>query len=198
MNPANPGAMPAAPQELPEFTPPTRRLLEEVEARSEAEVSRCYHCGACANGCPFTGAMDYRPNQVLRLLQYGMRQEVLSCNTIWICVGCHTCSSECPMAIDIAAVMETLRHLAVEEGVAIARPDILDFHEAVLRSLESNGRAHKLGIMLRHKVRTRSWFRDMDVGLRMLAKRKLDLRPSRIQALHEIKDLFSCYWRESK
>jgi heterodisulfide reductase subunit C len=176
----------------------SRSLGREVMERSGTNLYSCYHCGSCANGCPFIQAMDYPPNVVLRLLQYGMRQEVLQCGTIWICVGCHTCSSQCPMAIDMAAIMETLRHKAVEEGVAIARPDILDFHEDVLQSLERHGRAHKLGIMLRHKVRTRRWFRDMDLGLKLLAKRKLDLRASRIKNTGEIKSLFQCYWRESK
>ena len=59
------------------------------------------------------------------LLQYGLRQEALSSATIWMCVGYHTCSSECPMAIDMAAVMDTLRHMALEEGVILAQPEPL-------------------------------------------------------------------------
>jgi len=141
--------------------------------------------------------MDYPPNAVLRLLQYGMTQEALTCKTIWVCVGCHTCSSQCPMGIDLAAVMDTLRLMAVEEGVAIGSPHILDFHEEVLRSLERYGRAHKLGIMLRHKMSTKSWFKDLDVGLKMLAKRKLDLWPSKVKDIKEIAGLFQCYWRET-
>ena len=65
--------------------------------------------------------------------------------------------------------------MAVEEGVAIGSPHILDFHEEVLRSLERYGRARKLGIMLGHKRRPRAGSKDLDVGLKMLAKRKLDL-----------------------
>ena len=174
-----------------------RSLADAVMARSGTNLKACYQCQACAAGCPFVKAMDYPPNAVLRLLQYGMTQEVLTCKTIWVCVGCHTCSSQCPMGIDLAAVMDTLRLMAVEEGVAIARPHILDFHEEVLRSLERYGRAHKLGIMLRHKMSTKSWFKDLDVGLKMLAKRKLDLWPSKVKDIKEITGLFQCYWREA-
>ncbi len=141
--------------------------------------------------------MDYRPNQVLRLIQFGLREEALRCKTIWVCVGCHTCSSQCPMDIDIAAVMDTLRLMAVEEGVPIGKPNIIDFHEEVLRSLEKYGRAHKLGIMLGYKRQTGRWLKDLDVGLKLLAKRKLELFPSRVQATGEIADLFRCYWRDS-
>jgi len=174
-----------------------RSLADAVMARSGTNFKACYQCRACAGGCPFIKAMDYPPNAVLRLLQYGMTQEVLTCKTIWICVGCHTCSSQCPMGIDLAAVMDTLRLMAVEEGVTIASPHILNFHEEVLRSLERYGRAHKLGIMLRHKMSTRSWFKDLDVGLKMLTKRKLDLWPSKVKDIKEIADLFQCYWREA-
>jgi heterodisulfide reductase subunit C len=174
-----------------------RSLLAEVKKRSGTDFNRCYHCRSCGNGCPFIKAMDYPPNVVLRLLQFGQDQEVLECKTIWVCAGCHTCSSQCPMAIDMAGVMDTLRLMAVERGVAIGKPNILDFHEEVLRSLERYGRAHKLGIMWRYKLQTRRWFSDMDTGLKMLAKRKLELRPSRVKAIGEITDLFKCYWRES-
>jgi heterodisulfide reductase subunit C len=173
-------------------------LAAEVRERSGTQLNRCYQCRSCGNGCPFVQAMDYAPNQALRLVQFGMREEVLSCKTIWVCVGCHTCSSQCPMSIDIAAVMDTLRLMAVEEGVVIGKPNIIDFHEEVLRSLEKYGRAHKLGIMLGYKRQTGRWLKDLDVGLKMLAKRKLDLIPSRARDVNkEIADLFTCYWRES-
>jgi len=174
-----------------------RSLADEVMARSGTNLKACYQCRACGNGCPFIKAMDYTPNQVLRLLQFGMRQEALTCKTIWVCVGCHTCSSQCPMGIDIAAMMDTLRLMAVGEGVPIGKPNIIGFHEEVLRSLEKYGRAHKLGIMLGYKRQTGGWFKDLDVGLKMLAKRKLELFPYRVKATEEIADLFKCYWRET-
>jgi len=186
----------AAPDRV-EAGKPRVSLVAEVNARSDAGLNRCYQCGSCGNGCPFVHALDYTPNQVLRLVQLGMRQEVLTCKTIWICVGCHTCSSQCPMNIDMAAIMDTLRLMSVKEGVAIGKPSIVDFHEEVLRSLEKYGRAHKLGIMLGYKRQTGRWLKDLDVGLKMLARRKLDLIPSRVRDVKEITDLFTCYWRES-
>ncbi len=181
-----------------EISQMNRALAADIRERSGTQFQRCFQCQTCANGCPFVQAMDYPPNVIMRMLQYGMEQEVLRCSTIWVCVGCHTCSSQCPMGIDIAAVMDSLRFRAVEQGVAIAKPNIIDFHEEVLRSLERYGRAHKLGIMWRYKVQTGRWFKDMDVGLKMLVKRKLELRPSRVKNIGEIAELFKCYWRESK
>ena len=175
-----------------------RDFAEEVEQRSHAGLRRCFFCRSCGNGCPFVAAMDIPPYGVMRLVHYGMREEALAANTIWICVNCHTCSSQCPMAIDIAAMMNVLCHMALEERAPVPTQDILDFHLEVVRSIERHGRTHKLGIMLRLKLLTGAWFKDVDIGMKMLTKRKLDLRPSRIRALKEIHRLFMPYWRVVK
>jgi heterodisulfide reductase subunit C len=168
-----------------------RSFSEQVNSRSGENVGFCFQCRSCAGGCPYVEAMDYSPNAVLRLVQLGLRKEALECSTIWICVSCNTCSIQCPMAIDIPAIIDILRHMALEEGVNIAEPDILHFHEEVLHSIERYGRTHKLEIMLRYKVRLRQWFQDMDIGVKMLKKRKLDLKPSKIEAADEMSNIFA-------
>jgi heterodisulfide reductase subunit C len=152
-----------------------------VSENSGVNVHGCLQCRSCANGCPFLEAMDLHPNQVIRMVQLGMEREVLECAAIWVCVGCNTCCTNCPMAIDIPAVMDSLRHRALEQGAAIGEPDILGFHQEVLGSVARYGRTHKLEIMLRYKLRTRELLSDLEVGLRMLGRRKLDLTPSRIR-----------------
>jgi heterodisulfide reductase subunit C len=172
-----------------------RFLARDIQRLSGTNLNRCYQCRSCGNGCPFIRGMDYPPYGVIRLVQYGMRRQALESHTIWICVGCHTCSVQCPMGIDIAAIMATLRRLALEEGVMVAETNILDFHREVLQSIKLYGRAHKLGIMLRYKARVHQWFADLDVGLRMLAKRKMDLKASRVKAMGEITRLFIPHWK---
>mgnify|MGYP005851739637 FL=1 len=168
-----------------------RSFRREVNERSGENVGLCWHCRTCAGGCPYVRAMDYHPHAVFRLIQLGLRREALESSTIWICVGCNTCSIQCPAAIDIPAIMDALRHMAVEEGAKIAQPEIMKFHEEVLDSIERYGRTHKLEIMMRYKVRMRQWFQDMDLGLKMLRRRKLDLAPSKIHRLEEVSRLFT-------
>jgi len=136
-------------------------------------------------------AMTYRPNGVIRLVQFGFREEALRCSDIWLCMGCNSCSAACPMAIDIAALMTTLREMAIEAGVRVAEPRILDFHRQVLDSIQRYGRTHKLEIMLRYKLQQLDLFSDMDIGLKMLARRKLDLRPSKIADPRGVQGLFA-------
>jgi heterodisulfide reductase subunit C len=126
----------------------------------------------------------------MRLVQLGLKTEALTCNTIWICVGCHTCSIQCPMAIDIPGVMDALREKAVAGHVDIIEPDILNFHREVLHSIERYGRTHKLEIMMRYKLKQFDLLSDLQVGVKMLAKRKLDLTPSRVEQIGEVKKIF--------
>ncbi len=163
---------------------------DEIRKHSGENLNRCLHCRTCAGGCPFSADMDYAPHGVFRLAQFNMRRTALECGTIWICVGCHTCAVQCPAAIDIAAIMDTLRQFALAENVKIAEPGILGFHREVLNSVKQYGRTHKLEIMLRHKARTGTWFTDMDIGLKMLAKRKLDILPSKVKAVGEVRRMF--------
>lgn len=163
----------------------------KVKQRSGTDFYACWHCKSCVNGCPFSHAMDLAPNAVIRLIQLGQKLPALQSSTIWICVGCNTCSIQCPNAIDIAGLNDTLREIAIEEGVVVAEPDILHLHRQVLHSIERYGRSHKLEIMMRYKLRTQDWFTDLAVGFKMLAKRKLELLPSRIQDIGKIKRMFS-------
>lgn len=162
----------------------------EIKRLSGTDFHTCLQCRSCSGGCPFSDYMDYMPNGVMRLVQLGLKAEALTCNTIWVCVGCHTCSIQCPMAIDIAAVMDALREKAVSEHVDIQEPDILNFHREVLNSIERYGRTHKLEIMMRYKLKTRDLVSDWAVGMKMLAKRKLDLTPSKIERIGDIKKIF--------
>ena len=134
--------------------------------------------------------MDYSPHAVIRLVQLGLKKEALENSAIWICVGCNTCSVQCPNGIDIPVVSDTLCEIALEEGIAVAEPDILNFHREVLNSIRRYGRAHKLEIMLRYKAKKHNWFADVGVGLRMLLKRKLHLMPSRSSDIFSVKKLF--------
>jgi heterodisulfide reductase subunit C len=168
----------------------SKNFAREVEALSHANLSRCWHCLACSGGCPFVQDMEYLPNAVIRMIQFGLKEKVLTSNTIWLCVGCNTCSMECPNSVDMAAIMDALRQMAILEHSEIAEPGILSFHQAVINSIRRHGRTHKLEIMMKYKFSEKDLFSDMNLGLKMLAKRKLDLLPSKVKDKKSIKALF--------
>jgi heterodisulfide reductase subunit C len=166
-------------------------FAKEVRRRSGVNFNACLQCNACAGGCQFSEIMDYMPNRIVRLVQLGLKKEALTCSSIWICVSCNTCSIQCPMGIDISAVTDAVCQIAIDEKADVGEPEILKFHEEVLKTIKRYGRTHKLEIMLRYKLYTRDWFRDMGVGLKMMAKHKLDIFPSRVNKMVDIKNIFS-------
>lgn len=167
------------------------KFAKAVKRRSGVDFNACLHCQACSGGCQFSQIMDYMPNRIIRLVQLGLKQEALTCSSIWICVSCNTCSIQCPMGIDISSVTDAICQIAIDEKADVGEPEILKFHEEVLKTIKRYGRTHKLEIMLRYKFYTNDWFRDMGVGIKMLAKHKLDILPSRVNHMRDIKNIFS-------
>lgn len=91
-------------------------FIADLEELSGEKVLSCYQCGKCSAGCPMADAMDLLPNQIIRLVQLGQKEEVLNSTTIWICASCFTCEARCPKGIDLAKLMEALRVLLLRSG----------------------------------------------------------------------------------
>ncbi len=62
-------------------------------------------------------AMDLLPNQVLRLVQLGLEEDISTSKTIWLCTSCLTCSVRCPRGVDLASVMEALRLITLRKNI---------------------------------------------------------------------------------
>ena len=168
--------------------------FSDVVAKDSGEsILACYQCQKCSAGCPVAYAMDILPNQVIRMVQFGLKERVLSSHTIWICASCYTCSVRCPNDIDIAKVMDTLRHIALGSGIKPAERDISIFHSVFLDSIKSRGRIHELGLIWQFKAKTRDFMKDVSLGLRMFKKGKIKLFPSKFGGGREIKDIFGRY-----
>ena len=41
----------------------------------------------------------------------------LKSDLVWMCVSCETCFARCPMKIDMAAIMDALRNIAVHKKI---------------------------------------------------------------------------------
>jgi heterodisulfide reductase subunit D len=87
----------------------------EVAERSGEDLSRCYYCLKCTAGCPSAPAMPYGPAQMVRMVQLGLKDELLESPSIWFCLHCETCGARCPNEISIARLTQALRQMAMEE-----------------------------------------------------------------------------------
>ena len=78
---------------------------------------RCFQCGTCTSDCPIARFSDtYRPRQIIRMAQLGLRDRVLNSDTLWLCAACFTCTDRCPQDVEVASVIRVLRNMAAEKG----------------------------------------------------------------------------------
>jgi heterodisulfide reductase subunit C len=168
------------------------RFLDSVERKSGEDIRACYQCGKCTAGCPMVFSMDYSPNQIMRLIQLGLKEEVLSSATIWLCASC---TIRCPRDIDLARVMNTLRLLAryCKEPVKI-KYEVMDvplFNEIFLKSIYKFGRLNDMYLVRNFNLKSGNYFKDMFMGPVMFLKGKLKLRATKVKNIKEIKKIFA-------
>lgn len=169
---------------------PDPGLLAAVEARSGEKVSLCYQCRKCTNGCPVSFALDVMPNQVMRMIQLGLDDELLRSKTIWVCASCQTCTARCPNDIDIAHVMDTLRQMSQEAGLPSAEENVVKFHKAFLNSIRRHGRVFEAEMVALYKLAARDFFGDTKVAAKMLTRGKLKFWPENIRGKAEVREMF--------
>jgi heterodisulfide reductase subunit C2 len=173
-------------------------LKDEVNRLSEQKVELCYHCHKCTAGCPVVADMQYGPDRILRMVQFGEADKLLSSSDIWLCASCETCGTRCPNEIDIARVMDALRQIALETGAPVAEPNAYRFHRLFLFLLERMGRMHEASLLAAYKVWSRNLLSDMDSGAVMFFKGKVPLLPQPVKGRKEIARIFKESKKESR
>lgn len=93
-----------------------QKFIQRVSELSGQNVFKCYQCGRCSAGCPFAFEMDLLPNQIIRMVQMGLEEEVVQSKTLYLCASCFTCQARCPKGIDMARVMEAIRLMIDPKG----------------------------------------------------------------------------------
>ncbi len=165
-------------------------FVQEVEAASRAGVMLCLQCQKCTSGCPVAARIDIRPHEVVRLVQLGERDEVLSSRMIWECTSCETCATRCPQAVAIPALIDALRRLSRAAGKVTAATAVPAFDDVFLGSVREMGRVYELGLMAAFKLRTRNPLQDMEKFPAMMRRRKFALLPSFVRGRRDRARLF--------
>jgi len=178
-------------------------FIDQVNTLSEQNIQDCYHCHKCTAGCPVASEMEYGPDRVLRMVQLGEKERLLSSHDIWLCASCETCGARCPNEIDIARVMDALRQFALDTRlrpvpVVIAEPDAVKFNRLFLFVVQNMGRMHEATLLASYKLWTRNLLADMDSGAIMIMKGKVPLLPHVIKARKDVKRIFETTRMENR
>jgi Heterodisulfide reductase, subunit C len=166
-----------------------REFIRQVEEESGQVVSRCYQCGNCSAGCPMNFAYDVPVNRIMRLIQLGQKDAVLSSKSLAYCATCETCTARCPNNIEVATIMDVCRHMAQREKMFDVWP-VRMFGQSFLKTVELFGRAYEAGLMGAYMAGTMRPFTDIDLVPKVLPKGKLPLLPHSIKGRKEVAAIF--------
>jgi heterodisulfide reductase subunit C len=91
---------------------------EEVAREAGGEnIRRCFQCGTCVAMCPVAEHdARYDPRRIIRMVNMGMRKQVLSSPGIWLCSGCYNCFERCPQDVKPTQILQAIQHIASREG----------------------------------------------------------------------------------
>ncbi len=160
-------------------------------------IKRCFNCTGCTVGCPITEIdKSYNPRKIIRKALLGMRKEVLTDDSLWLCASCYLCYERCPQDVKITEVMGAIRAIALREAKAgnikLDNPKPL-FDNLFINSVKKNGKWHEAGVSGMFTLKTKGIKGLIDytpMGLELFKKGKLSILPHKIKEKDEIKRIF--------
>ncbi|RPJ04085.1 MAG: 4Fe-4S dicluster domain-containing protein, partial [Spirochaetaceae bacterium] len=135
-------------------------LIDLVEKTSGVSIRECLQCKKCSSGCPVHTISDIGPAEIIRRLQLGAGDELLENDLVWKCVSCETCYSRCPMQIDMAAIMDSIRVIAVQKKTSGAKDRVHLFDKFFLGTVRLFGRTYDIGMLAAYKTGTSTYLQD--------------------------------------
>ncbi len=164
--------------------------ISEINKITEQNVLLCYQCQKCTATCPVSNFMDIKPDVIVRKTILGEIESILKSKTIWVCTGCETCGSRCPNLISVGKINELMRELVYKNGIEPSVKPAMAIHIAFLNSIKRFGIVHEASMLAEFKMRTKDFFSDLSLGLKMFLKGKIPFMPQKVKGLQEIKRMF--------
>ena len=134
--------------------------------------------------------MDILPSQFIRMVQLGQMETLMKSDTLWFCMSCYTCSVRCPNDIHIAQVIDGVRELALEKGVAPSRRRPALFHRLLLESVRNYGRIYEAQLMATYEAKTGALVKNALVGLALFRKGRFSLLPHKVSDIKGMRETF--------
>ncbi len=154
-----------------------------------AAINSCIQCGVCTGSCPTASLWDYPPRRAIAMVRAGLRDELLSSNSMWFCVSCYSCTVRCPRDIKPADIMHALEIIAIRSGKSTRQSRTPIMYRCFVDSARANGRVYELGMMIKLFLKTNpfSALKLAPMGLGLFLHKRLPVKPSRIKGMSGLK-----------
>ena len=96
------------------------KLFQHSEGK---RVLSCIQCGTCTATCPVHKVSEHSPREIFLMIKNGMKKEVLSDLTPWVCASCYKCTVNCPAQIKITEVMYRLKRMSIQNNMMSKKSD---------------------------------------------------------------------------
>ena len=167
--------------------PPLEAVIRTMTGQN---VAKCYQCGKCSAGCPMAGETTLRPHDIMRLVHRGQKARLLADESLWLCLTCETCTARCPNGLDPARVVDALRELSMTEAPGRIPKAIAAFHRSFLEEVKRTGRMGEFGLVLRYKLRTGQFMKDVGAVPSMVRRGKLKPLAPSIRGVKGVRRIF--------
>jgi heterodisulfide reductase subunit C2 len=168
-----------------------RPVSDVLDKAAVVDIAQCLQCGKCSGGCSVAEVTDYSPRKIVQMVRIGAEQTLLRMDILSCCVGCGLCAERCPVGIDAGALIDALRAKAADRGIPRSRPDVDTFDDLFLQAIYRQGRVAEVPLMVRFNLKTRQFFKDANVGWRLLRQGKIRMEPARVKDRKSVRGLFS-------
>ena len=164
-------------QEILDLTAPTLDRSFLVALAPDEKLRTCIQCGTCTASCASAYAMEYTPRQMWRMVQLGLKEEVLNSKTFWLCSTCYSCSVRCPRGIPLLETIGALKRTAIAERIGPYK-ESTNFYRAFMDVVRRYGRVDELEFMTRYFLSTNifSIIGYVPLGLAMLMHGKVTIK----------------------
>jgi heterodisulfide reductase subunit C len=159
-------------------------FVDEVHALPGGEgVRLCIQCGTCSGSCPNANKMDYTPRELIAMARAGMRDEVLSSNSMWLCLSCYLCTVRCPRKIKITELMHALECLSNSSGMSTKRVFTPKLYKTFTDIVYKLGMVPEFILMVFYYLRTNllSALKMIPMALSLFRHGRLDIKPHRLK-----------------
>ena len=166
-----------------------KSFLDEVKATPGGEhILACIQCGTCTGSCPMAGQMENPPRKTIAMIRAGMRDEVLSGNSMWFCLSCYSCTARCPRGVKPTELAHALESLAYQHGFRVGGTRTPQLYRTFVDSIRGNGRVHELGMMVRFYLGTNplAALKLWKVGMQLFLHRRLPVMPPHIKGNRDL------------